>query len=159
MSGGSFNYAYRKVEEMAESLHDKQSRPDLKAFANHLDLVAKTMKAIEWWFSGDSNAEEAVKLMAQVIHPANPTIEAVKALKEAIDNIDSTSEALTRRVEMLTRTKFVLVPVDLPNDPGPAYEAGEYSRRNWEAAMRDLGVDPGNLVVGGNNETNPDQGS
>lgn len=65
MSGGSYDYAYRRVEEFADALEngvtgDGMSRPtgfanslDRLGFAAHLRKVANAMKAIEWVDSGD----------------------------------------------------------------------------------------------------------
>ena len=38
----------------------------------------------------------------------------------------------------ITATIGMFIPRELPADPGPNYDAGLYSRRNWEAAMEDL---------------------
>lgn len=53
MSGGSHNYAYSKVEDMAGQLSTSDD-PLRVAFANHLRLVAKAMHDVEWVDSGDS---------------------------------------------------------------------------------------------------------
>lgn len=63
MSGGSYNYAYRYVEEFADALERNEridggelSEPnglDRLAFAAHLRKVAAAMKAIEWVDSYD----------------------------------------------------------------------------------------------------------
>lgn len=47
MSGGSYNYAYSRVEDVADAL--RRSPDSLRrAFATHLELVAKAMHDIEW---------------------------------------------------------------------------------------------------------------
>jgi len=67
MSGGSYNYAYRTVEDAAYDIRERadQNCPDSLglriALADHLLLVAAAMKAIEWvdscdWGAGDENA-------------------------------------------------------------------------------------------------------
>ena len=48
MSGGSYDYAYLKVVDMAESLSSKNNSPLRRAFGKHLKLVAKAMHDIEW---------------------------------------------------------------------------------------------------------------
>lgn len=52
MSGGSYDYAYQKVEDMASSLSEQRS-PLRRAFGAHLKLVAKAMHDIEWADSCD----------------------------------------------------------------------------------------------------------
>lgn len=52
MSGGSYNYAFRTVQEMADNLSCSKDTYK-KAFSEHLTKVAKAMKAVEWVDSGD----------------------------------------------------------------------------------------------------------
>ena len=64
MSGGSYNYAYDKVLEMADSLERYSKDPLRLAFAKHLQKVATAMHDIEWVDSGDygeRDEEEAIK--------------------------------------------------------------------------------------------------
>jgi hypothetical protein len=51
MSGGSMDYAFARVRTAQELFeHDT---PERKAFADHLDKVAKALHDIEWVDSGD----------------------------------------------------------------------------------------------------------
>ena len=50
MSGGSMNYLYSKLEYGATFRTDT---PERKAFAKHLELVAKALHDIEWVDSSD----------------------------------------------------------------------------------------------------------
>lgn len=60
MSGGSLNYVYRKVEEVADMIREEEKSTTLhKAFAAHLDLVAKALRSLEWEQSGDSGKGDA----------------------------------------------------------------------------------------------------
>lgn len=52
MSGGSYEYAYQKVEDMAAELEAQRS-PLRRAFAAHLKLIVKAMHDIEWVDSCD----------------------------------------------------------------------------------------------------------
>lgn len=64
MSGGSYDYAYSKVEDMADSLSNKNNSALRRAFAKHLKLVAKAMHDIEWVDSsdyGEGDDEEAIR--------------------------------------------------------------------------------------------------
>jgi len=51
MSGGSMDYLYTKVQ----SASFKKNTAERKAFAKHLDYVAKALKDIEWVDSYDSS--------------------------------------------------------------------------------------------------------
>jgi len=61
MSGGEYNYAYRRVEEFANQMLVRHSeiRHLRIGFHKHLQLVAEAMRAIEWVDSGDGADEEA----------------------------------------------------------------------------------------------------
>lgn len=64
MSGGSWNYAYRGVEEMADGL---EGSPDAlrSAFGSLLRKVATAMHDIEWVDSADySNGDEEAAIRA-----------------------------------------------------------------------------------------------
>jgi hypothetical protein len=65
MSGGSYNYAYARVEEFAANLNthsagipDYVNLPLRKLFRTHLRKVADAMRAIEWNDSGDGDDDE-----------------------------------------------------------------------------------------------------
>jgi hypothetical protein len=63
MSGGSYNYMYQSIHELASMISengvcDAASKTLRKAFKKHLELVAKTCRAIEWNDSGDGDSEE-----------------------------------------------------------------------------------------------------
>lgn len=61
MSGGSFNYAFAGVRQMADSLD--QSKAALRTIAHDLRRMAEVMHAIEWEEDGDAyHAEDAVAL-------------------------------------------------------------------------------------------------
>ncbi len=71
MSGGSYGYAYRRVEEFSEALEagvtidgrtvDGAGCVARLGFAAHLRKVAAAMKAIEWEDSGDSSPPSSAK--------------------------------------------------------------------------------------------------
>jgi hypothetical protein len=59
MSGGEYDYAYRKVEYFLEAFPDEGPNPSLRAeFRKHLRVVAEAMRAIEFNDSGDGAPEE-----------------------------------------------------------------------------------------------------
>lgn len=51
MSGGSMDYAFLKVLDVAERM--MPSTPARQAFILHLHLVAEALRSIEWVDSGD----------------------------------------------------------------------------------------------------------
>ena len=76
MSGGSYDYAYRHVEEMADILSSKDKDPLRRAFAKHLRKVAKAMHDIEWVDSGDYGKGDETKAVQDVLGDGmNATLE------------------------------------------------------------------------------------
>ena len=64
MSGGSYNYAYERVAEMAEELWHTDTDPLRRKFRDHLRLVAKAMHDVEWVDScdyGEGDEREAIE--------------------------------------------------------------------------------------------------
>ena len=60
MSGGSFDYAYRKVEDVASDIAPAPL-PEWEcrlrtALADLLNATSDPLKALEWWKSGDTGA-------------------------------------------------------------------------------------------------------
>lgn len=95
MSGGSYDYLYRRVEDVAEQIRAEggcsslgYSRPALrKAFKAHLEKVAEILRAIEWNDSGDGDSTEIEKIEALLGPNAELEVliaEAYRA-KEALD--------------------------------------------------------------------------
>jgi len=71
MSGGSYEYAYRTVQDLAEQIKDRHTGvaatdADVLAvrFAKHLGAIADVAKAIEWWDSCDTGPETAQRALA-----------------------------------------------------------------------------------------------
>ncbi len=58
MSGGAYNYAYYRIEELAGDISRNAKTPERKAFVSLLIKVAKAAKAIEWNDSGDGDSSE-----------------------------------------------------------------------------------------------------
>ena len=99
MSGGSYDYAYQRVEAMADEMAGRycmaatpQTGPDPRrvAFVRHLRLVAQAMRAIEWVDSCDAGAGEEAKSIDAVFADAGPptrvlTPKDVKGLLDAAD--------------------------------------------------------------------------
>lgn len=53
MSGGSYDYVFWKIEELAHSIRRQQEDPRRASFAKLMALVGKAMHDIEWVDSGD----------------------------------------------------------------------------------------------------------
>lgn len=76
MSGGSYEYAYEKVERFAEALERGKRFDDVDTgeatclarlgFAAHLRKVAAAMKAIEWEDSYDCSPPHAINAIHAV---------------------------------------------------------------------------------------------
>lgn len=57
MSGGSYDYAYGRIESLAYEIAKNARTPERKAFVTLLSKVARAAKAIEWVDSGDGADE------------------------------------------------------------------------------------------------------
>lgn len=69
MSGGSYNYAYERIESLAREIRENSScfgsPPHLRrAFKFHLLKVAEAARAIEWNDSADGDNQEDQKILA-----------------------------------------------------------------------------------------------
>jgi hypothetical protein len=81
MSGGTYDYAYSKVMDMADEMERQEqqgfspSTPLRIAFRGLLERVGTAMKAVEWVDSGDCSephAEDAIRACFDY-HPDLPT--------------------------------------------------------------------------------------
>lgn len=69
MSGGSYGYAYRHIEELADRI--EQTTPLRTRFVEHLRKVAKAAHDIEWVDSADSSPgseDSAIRFVVDCIH-------------------------------------------------------------------------------------------
>ncbi len=69
MSGGSYDYAYYKVEGIASEIQRNADTPLRRAFAKHLERVAQALHDIEWVDSGDYGQGDEVEAIKAVIKP------------------------------------------------------------------------------------------
>ena len=69
MSGGSYDYAYNQVEEIARNIQSNAGTPLRRAFAKHLERVAQALHDIEWVDSGDYGQGDEIKAINAVINP------------------------------------------------------------------------------------------
>lgn len=86
MSGGSLDYAYFKVEDAASQLRKISNNPLHRAFAVHLEKVAKALHDVEWVLSSDyseGREEEAIK---EVLGD-NVDLKILEVLSEDVKNL------------------------------------------------------------------------
>jgi hypothetical protein len=87
MSGGSYNYAFRHVEEFADKLDGnvplETSFVLRKAFGTHCRMVARAMKAIEWNDSDDGDDQEE-QLIKAVLAPREQLVKAARDVLRAL---------------------------------------------------------------------------
>jgi hypothetical protein len=55
MNGGSMDYLYLKVQDVADGMKQLSSSPHRQRFAEHLQLVAVALKDVEYCDSGDTS--------------------------------------------------------------------------------------------------------
>lgn len=77
MSGGSLNYAFRHVEEAADTL-DAMDRPLYHAFAAHLRKVAGALHDTEWVLSGDYRGGAEDEGIRAVVTPHDEVAAAIR---------------------------------------------------------------------------------
>lgn len=92
MSGGSYDYAYSKVEDMAERLLDQTRYPLRVAFGRHLKKVAKAMHDIEWVDSCDYGTGDEVKAI-------NACLSDGAELEVAIELAEQTKQDLEKVIQ------------------------------------------------------------
>lgn len=87
MSGGSYNYAFAKIECFVEEFRRILTTPERKAFATHLVKVAAAMRAVEWNDSGDGADEESA--IMECITKSDVLREAINDARKIITNLQS----------------------------------------------------------------------
>jgi hypothetical protein len=86
MSGGSYNYAYRVVEDFADSM--SQSSPARTAFYALLYRVAEAMHNVEWVDSGDYGKGDEDKAIMACLGQGDIQRAAVERLRAALAEYD-----------------------------------------------------------------------
>jgi len=91
MSGGSYDYFYSKLHDMAQDIRARggcsaASPAERKAFAAHLVKCAEACRAIEWNDSGDGDVREA-QLIRECIAPGATLAQAISDAKDAMDSL------------------------------------------------------------------------
>jgi len=103
MSGGSYDYAFGKVVDMADSLSEVKSRntPLRRAFAKHLRLVAEAMHDIEWVDSGDCGLGDEVAAIEAVLGKDVQVLELAEAIADAETANTSLQNVLAKAKEFM----------------------------------------------------------
>jgi hypothetical protein len=106
MSGGSYDYLYLRIDELADKVRDRAARADYthktlrRAFAALLNRVAKAAYALEWADSGDTDfAEDALPVLRALVSRPEVLAQAVNdaklAMAELSDAIALADKALS----------------------------------------------------------------
>jgi len=66
MSGGSWEYEYARLEDLAQRLGDQRAAKR-RALGRHISLIAKALHDIEWVDSGDYGPGDEVAAIDTVI--------------------------------------------------------------------------------------------
>ena len=88
------DYLCWKVEEAATQISDKATSPLHKAFAMHLELVARALHDLEWVWDGDKAPGDEVAAISAVVSRADVLAEAVKAAEKARKDLEAALEAI-----------------------------------------------------------------
>jgi hypothetical protein len=94
MSGGSYDYAYRHIEDLANRI--AATTPLRRAFVRHLLLVSRAARDVEWVDSCDYGAggeEAAIRLCLQSDAELAEVIIAAKRAKADLEAALNTAEA------------------------------------------------------------------
>jgi hypothetical protein len=67
MSGGSLDYLYHRVEEVAIELQKYQYTPLQRAFGAHLMRVSQALRDVEWVFDSDYGVGDDEKAIKEVL--------------------------------------------------------------------------------------------
>lgn len=82
MSGGSWNYAYHEIQEIAETLQQSND-PLRRAFGAHMELCSEAIHDIEWVDSGDYSEGREIESIEKVLGGKAKVLALSEVLKEA----------------------------------------------------------------------------
>lgn len=88
MSGGSLDYAYTKVNDIADTLTRKACSPLHRAFIKHLLLVSDALHDLEWVLSDDYAPGDEVAAIEKVVSMKLRLDTAIEEGKAARDNLN-----------------------------------------------------------------------
>ena len=82
MSGGSWDYAYQRVQDVADRFRGSRDATR-RAFGEHLAKCAEAMRVVEWVDSGDSTSPADTDAIRALLGPA-PIVAEIKAEAERL---------------------------------------------------------------------------
>lgn len=71
MSGGSLDYGFRRLDDLADEIDLRCNDPLHRAFAKHLRLCSTAAHALEWALSGDTELGSEVAAIRAVVSPSD----------------------------------------------------------------------------------------
>ena len=102
MSGGAYEYAYHRIDELAGDIAARSESPvpseARRAFVAHLIQVASVARALEWADSGDTDGSEAELMIEQLVGRA-------KVEESAAAEVTKACEAMRKLLERVGPTK------------------------------------------------------
>jgi len=94
MSGGSMDYFYSRVEDVAYNL--RATTVGRRALKKHLEKLALALKAVEWNDSGDGDDQEA-ELIRACVGPSRVLDTAVEDAQECIRTLQQEIENVKQK--------------------------------------------------------------
>ena len=88
MSGGALDYVYSRVKDAAGEIGSNTS-PLHRAFALHLNKVAKALHAIEWVMSGDYEPGDEIESMRAVLDDSDELLAAIELAEKSLENLQT----------------------------------------------------------------------
>lgn len=87
MSGGSLNYAYHKVEDIADMV-ERQAKTALhKAFAKHLRNISTALHDLEWVLSYDYSEGSEIEALEKVVPKEIFLQSSIEEAQEAVQKV------------------------------------------------------------------------
>ena len=98
MSGGSWNYFYSQVDDVADRLMREGGEcPERIAFGRHLGKCARALRDIEWADSGDTAHDSEIPAILECITPAAVLEVAFEQAERAAVRLERAIAAATER--------------------------------------------------------------
>jgi hypothetical protein len=95
MSGGSYDYFYTKLDDMARSI--RLINPERKAFVKHLKKVVKALHDIEWVDSCDYGVNAELPAIMECISEREVLSIAVEEAKQICVNLERAIEKASEK--------------------------------------------------------------
>jgi hypothetical protein len=86
MSGGSMDYLYRRLKDVADELQEKSQTPLRRAFGKHLELVSGALHDIEWVDSCDYGGGDEIEAIEKALGKPSKEMQ-IEILKDDAKNL------------------------------------------------------------------------